>query len=318
MLEIKPLLPDKAVVFSGSSNRPLAEKIVAHLRVKLGPLTSKIFSDGEHWVQYQESIRGKDVFIIQSTISDFTIMELLLLIDAAKLAKAEKIIAVIPYFGYARQDRKDQPRVSMSSALICRLIETAGATAVILAELHNAAILAAFTKTLHDHLYLTENMWSSFSSIPNLAVMSTDAGSSKMARYYAEKLKTERIAGDKIRTGHNRVGEIKIIGSVKEKNVLIVDDIGDTLGTMSQGTETCIKDNCLNIYASLVHPVFSGHALEVINKIEKLKKVVVTNTIHLPPEKLCDKIEVVDVSRIFATAISRFHYEESIDSLFQQ
>lgn len=319
MKKIKPFSPDQAVVFSCGSNLPLAEKIASHLNIKLGPLIIKKFSDGEIWVKYEESIRGKDVFLIQSTINSDAIMELLISINAAKLAKARRTIAVVPYFGYARQDKKDESRVAMSAALVCQLIETAGATAVILSELHNAAILGSFRKTQHDHLYLTQNMWPLFQNIKNPIVVSTDAGSSRMARFYGEQLKTMVVYGTKIRDGHNKVKEIKIVGDeVKGKSVIVPDDMGDTMGTVEKTIETVMAKGALEAYAALVHPIFSGNALKIINSTPGLKKIITTNTIDLSPEKRCDKIIVVDVSSIFAAAISRFHYEESIDSLFQQ
>lgn len=237
-------------VFSGTSNLLLAKEIAGQLN-GLSPVIIKNFSDGEIWVKYRDSLRGKDVFIIQTTNSAEAILELLILLNAAKEAKAGRRVAVIPYFGYARQDVKDAPRVAMSAKLMCRLIEEAGATHVILAELHNQGITNAFRDAAFDHLYLTQKLWPFFKKIPDLTVMSTDAGGAKMARYYARQLKAKRAAADKIRDGHNKVKEIKIIGDVKKRNVLIVDDIVDTCRTLIKVEESAKKEGAKDIYVAL-------------------------------------------------------------------
>lgn len=304
-------------IFSGRSNLPLAEEIASHAGMTLGPVESKNFSDGEIWIQYNQSIRGQDVFIIQSTDTAESIIELLIMLDAAKHAKARRIIAVIPYFGYSRQDTKDKPRCCMSGKLLWNLIESSGATHLILAELHNPALTNAATKTF-DHLYLSQKLWPEFSHIPNLVVVNLDAGGSKMARFYAAQLKAERATGDKIRDNHNKVKDIRLIGDVKGKNVLIIDDLDDTSGTVIKGVSRLKEEGARGIYFSCIHAVLSGQGLERLTQNKHLKKIVFTNTLNRTAIQFPDKIKIISAADIFATAIINFHSDKSIDSLFDQ
>jgi len=312
-------MKDNLLIFSGRSNKPLSQKIAEELKTDLSPITIKEFSDEEIWVEYEISLRRKDVFVIQSTDTAKNLVELFLLLNAAKKAKADRVIAVIPYFGYARQDIKDQPRVAMSAGLMCQLIEKAGATHVIMAELHNPAITNAFETAQFDHLYLTQKLWPFFQDISDLMVMSTDAGGAKMARYYATKLKTPRCAADKMRGGHNKVNEIRIMGDVANKNVLIVDDIADTCTTLTVAVESAKKMGAKDIYIACVHPVLSGQAVNILSQNQDIKIVYLTDT--LDKRSLIEqqqKIKIISVADVFAKAIDHFHSNESIDSLFDQ
>src|SRR5690554_564282 len=301
-------------VFSGSSNRPLAEKIAAKLGKPLGQVELKRFSDGEIWVKYHENIRGLDVFIIQPTIPPAeNILELLIMIDAAKRASAKRITAVIPYFGYSRQDRKDQPRVSIIAKLLANLITVAGADRVITMDLH-AAQIQGFFDIPFDHLYSSSIFTGMFRHISeNLVVVSPDIGGIKMARSYAKRLHCNLVVIDKRRPKQNLAEVVHIIGSVKDKDVLLVDDLIDTAGTFVSAIEALKKNGARNIYGSVTHPLLSGPALERIKNSE-ITKLYVTDTI--PMKNGCDKIEVVSASDIFAEAIRRTYNNESISSLF--
>lgn len=302
-------------VFSGRSNRPLAEKIAAELGKPLGHCEIKVFSDGEMWVKYSENIRGCDVFIVQSTPPPAeNLMELLIMIDAAKRASARKIAAVIPYFGYARQDRKDQPRVSITAKLIANLITVAGADRVITMDLHAPQIQGFFDIPV-DHLYSSAVLVKHFKDHPleNLAVASPDVGGIKMARAYAKRLEAELVLIDKRRPKQNVAEVMNIIGDVKGKNILIVDDLIDTAGTLVNAVEALKKAGALEVYSAATHAVFSGSALERISR-SGLRKVVVTDT--LPLKNGSPKIEVDSIAQLFAEAIKRTYKHLSISSLF--
>jgi ribose-phosphate pyrophosphokinase len=301
-------------VFSGSSNKPLAEKIAAKLGKPLGQVEQKRFSDGEIWVKFHENIRGLDVFLIQPTIPPAeNILELLIMIDAAKRASAKRITAVIPYFGYSRQDRKDQPRVSITAKLLANLITVAGADRIITMDLH-AAQIQGFFDIPFDHLYSSSiftGMFRKFSD--NLVVVSPDIGGIKMARSYAKRLHCNLVVIDKRRPKTNLAEVVHIIGSVKDKDVLLVDDLIDTGGTIISAIEALKKNGARNIYGSITHPLLSGPALERINSSE-ITKLYVTDTI--PLRNGSSKIEVISASDIFAEAIRRTYNNESISSLF--
>jgi ribose-phosphate pyrophosphokinase len=303
-------------VFSGSSNKPLAEKIASKLGKPLGDVELKRFSDGEIWVKYLENIRGSDVFIIQSTTPPSeNILELLLLIDAAKRASAKRITAVIPYFGYSRQDRKDQPRVSITAKLIANLITVSGADRVITMDLHAAQIQGFFDIPL-DHLYSSSLFSGLFKDVSkNLVVVSPDIGGIKMARSYAKRLHCGLVVIDKRRPKQNQTEVVNIIGSVENKDVLLVDDLVDTAGTLVSAIQALKKNGAKNIYSSVTHPLLSGPALDRINKSE-ITKLYVSDTIHFRDNNKTDKISVITASAIFAEAIRRTHNNESISSLF--
>lgn len=302
-------------VFSGRSNRPLAEKIAEHLGQGLGQCEIKTFSDGEIWVKYSDNIRGSDVFIVQSTNPPAeNLMELLIMIDAAKRASASKVAAVIPYFGYARQDRKDQPRVSITAKLIANLITGAGADRVITMDLHAPQIQGFFDIPV-DHLYSSAVLVKYFKrrKINNLAVASPDVGGIKMARAYAKRLEADLILIDKRRPRQNEAEIMNIIGEVDGKNILIVDDLIDTAGTMCNAVNALKEHGANEIYAACTHPVLSGSAIERING-SKLSKILVTDTIPLRVPS--QKIEIDSVAHIFAEAMKRTFKHMSISSLF--
>ncbi|MGB9697351.1 MAG: ribose-phosphate diphosphokinase [Ignavibacteria bacterium] len=307
-------MPDLKI-FSGSNSTELTRSIVQKLGIKEGNRTIKKFSDGEIWISYDENIRGSDVFIIQSTNppSDH-LMELLIMLDAAKRASASRVTAVIPYFGYARQDRKDQPRVSITAKLIANLLEKAGADRVITMDLHAAQIQGFFDIPV-DHLYASPVFLKHIidMKIPNLAVASPDVGGIKMARAYAKYLHADLILIDKRRPKPNVAEIMNIIGEVKDKNVLIVDDLIDTAGTFVNAVEALKAKGALDIYGACVHPILSGNSLDRITN-SSVKKVFVSDTIHITSEN--PKIEIKSVASIFAEAIIRTNKNESISSLF--
>lgn len=303
-------------IFSGSSNLSLSKKIANKLDKPLGAVELKRFSDGEIWVKYLENIRGSDVFIIQSTNPPSeNLMELLIMVDAAKRASAKSITAVIPYFGYSRQDRKDQPRVSITAKLVANLITVAGADRVLTMDLH-AAQIQGFFDIPFDHLYgssIFSGLFSEFSD--NLVVVSPDVGGIKMARSYAKRLHANLVVIDKRRPKPNMAEVLNIIGSVKDKDVLIVDDLIDTAGTFYSAVEALKQHGALNIYGAITHALCSGPALQRI-KDSQLTKLFVSDTIQFNDVGKTDKISIVTVSDIFAEAIRRTFNNESISSLF--
>jgi len=308
-------------VFSGSSNRPLVEKICEKLGVKVGPLTIKRFSDGEIWVRFEESIRGKDVYIIQSTNPPAeNYMELLLILDAARRASAARITAVLPYYGYARQDRKDQPRVPISARLFMDLLVKAGADRIMAMDLHSTQI-QGYVDVPFDHLYsrpaLLEHCLSlNEDTSSDLVIVAPDMGSVHRTRSYAGVLNRSLAIIDKRRTSHNQSEVMHLIGEVKGKRALIVDDMCDTAGTLVAGARRLKDLGALDIYAMFTHPVLSGDAIERI-KDSPIDRVITTDTIYLPEEKRIPKIEVVSVADIFAEAIQRTNNEDSISVLFR-
>ncbi len=303
-------------IFSGSSNVALAEKIANKLDKPLGEVELKRFSDGEIWVKYMENIRGSEVFIIQSTNppSD-NLLELLIMLDAAKRASARRITAVIPYFGYSRQDRKDQPRVSITAKLIANLITVAGADRIMTMDLH-AAQIQGFFDIPFDHLYGSTIFVNLFSELrDNLVVVSPDVGGIKWARSYAKRLHANLVVVDKRRPKQNTAEVVNIIGDVEGKDVLLVDDLIDTGGTFVSAINALKEKGAQNIYGAATHPLFSGPALERI-KNSQINKIFVSDTISLREDKKNEKISVVTVSEIFAEAIRRTYNNESISSLF--
>lgn len=302
-------------LFSGRSNRPLAERIAEVVGQPLGQCEIKTFSDGEIWVKYSDNIRGSDVFIIQSTNPPAeNLLELLIMIDAAKRASARKVAAVIPYFGYARQDRKDQPRVSITAKLVANLITKAGADRVITMDLHAPQIQGFFDIPV-DHLYSSAILVKHFKKrrIQNLAVASPDVGGIKMARAYAKRLEAELIVIDKRRPRQNEAEIMNVIGEVEGKNILIVDDLVDTAGTLCNAVNALQKAGAKDVFAASTHPVLSGGAYDRING-SNLKRIIVTDTIPLRMQS--PKIEIESVAHIFAEAMKRTFKHLSISSLF--
>ena len=303
-------------IFSGGSNPALSEKIAKILDKPLGAVELKRFSDGEIWVKYLENIRGSDVFIIQSTNPPGeNLLELLIMVDAAKRASAKRITAVIPYFGYSRQDRKDQPRVSITAKLVANLITVAGADRVMTMDLH-AAQIQGFFDIPFDHLYGSSIFTGLFSELKdNLVVVSPDVGGIKMARSYAKRLHANLVVIDKRRPKQNVAEVVKIIGSVEGKDVLLVDDLIDTGGTFVSAVEALKNEGANNIYGAITHPIFSGQAVRRLEG-SQLTKLFVSDTIPFKEEGKTEKVSVITVSEIFAEAIRRTFNNESISSLF--
>lgn len=305
------------IIFSGSSNPELTKKICDYLNITEGLLELKRFSDGEIWAKYKENIRGRDVYIVQSTMPPAeNLMELLILLDAAKRSSARRVTAVIPYFGYARQDRKDQPRVAVTAKLVADIITKAGADRVITMDLHAAQIQGFFDIPL-DHLYASPVFTEVFKEkhYDNLVIVSPDAGGIKIARSYAKRLKAGLVLIDKRRPNHNKAEVMNIIGDVEGKDILLVDDLIDTGGTFVAAISALKNRGAKNIYGAITHPLLSGEAVEKIKNSE-LNKLYVTDTIPIRELKPDSKIEIRSSAELFAEAIIRSHYDESISSLF--
>ena len=302
-------------VFSGRSNRPLAERIAADIGEPLGQCEIRTFSDGEIWAKYSENVRGCDVFIIQSTNPPAeNLLELLIMIDAAKRSSSRKVAAVIPYFGYARQDRKDQPRVSITAKLVANLLTKAGADRIITMDLHAPQIQGFFDIPV-DHLYSSAVLVKYFTrkKLGKLAVASPDVGGIKMARAYAKRLEADLIVIDKRRPRQNEAEVMNMIGEVEGRDMIIIDDLVDTAGTLVNAVAALKSAGAHDVYAAATHPVLSGAAVERINA-SQLKTLVVTDT--LPLRAATPRIEVESVSRVFAESIKRTFKNLSISSLF--
>jgi ribose-phosphate pyrophosphokinase len=306
-------------IFTGNSNRPLAEEICQYLGIPLGTATVSTFSDGEILVAIEENVRGMDVFVIQSGSDPVNrnIMELLILIDALKRSSARRITAVVPYYGYARQDRKEQPRVPVTAKLVADLITTAGADKVVCMDLHAGQIQGFFNIPV-DNLYATPVIleYLQKQNLKDLVVVSPDAGGVQRARAFAKRLDAGLAIIDKRREGPNQTKIMNIIGEVGGRDVLLLDDMIDTAGTIVQGAMACAENDARRILAGCTHPVLSGPAIERL-KESKLDEIIVTNTIPLNgKDRQCDKIKVLSVAPLLAEAIRRIHNEESVSSLF--
>jgi ribose-phosphate pyrophosphokinase len=302
-------------VVAGRSNKVFADKIAKALNVKIANTQIKNFSDGELWVKYDENIRGVDLFIVQSTMPPAeNLMELLMLIDAARRASAERITAVLPYFGYARQDRKDQPRVAITSKLVANLITEAGADRVISMDLH-APQLQGFFDIPFDHLYASNAFAKHFreEKLKNLAIASPDVGGSKMARSFAKRFDADLIIIDKRRPAPNVAEVMNIIGEPEGKDIILIDDLIDTGGTFANAAAALKQSGAKRVYGACSHAVLSGNAIERIEK-SPLEYLLVTDTIPLKKES--KKIRVKSVAKVFAEAVQRTHDGKSISSLF--
>ncbi|MDD5680644.1 MAG: ribose-phosphate pyrophosphokinase [Candidatus Omnitrophica bacterium] len=311
---------DQMLIFTGNSNRELAVAMCANLSMPLGDAVVGKFSEGEIKVKINEDVRGKDVFIIQSVCPPVNenIMELLILIDAVKRASAYRITAVIPYYGYARQDRKDQPRVPITAKLVANLLTAAGTNRVLTIDLHAGQIQGFFDIPL-DHLFAI-NVFADYlekNKPKNLVVVSPDVGGIKTARAYAKKLKADLAVVDKRRVNDKKTEVMFIMGDVKGKNALIVDDIVATAGSIVEATEALKKSGAKDIYAAVTHAILSGPAIDRLKK-SRLKKLLVTNTIPTPKAKRISKLGVLSIGPLLAEAINRIHNEESISTLFDK
>jgi ribose-phosphate pyrophosphokinase len=306
-------------IFSGNANPELAKKISGHLGVPLGKAHVSTFSDGETRVEIDENVRGMDVFIIQSTCPpvNLTCMELLIMIDAMKRASADRITAVIPYYGYARQDRKVAPRAPISAKLMADLITTAGASRVLSMDLHAGQIQGFFNIPV-DNLFATPILLEYLKEryTENTVIVSPDTGGVERARAFAKRIGASLAIIDKRRDGPNEAQVMNIIGNVDGKRVIILDDMIDTAGTVVQACNALKETGALEVAVCCTHPVLSGPAIERIEG-SSLKEVVVTDTIPLHDRaKECDRIRVLSVARLLSEAVRRIYYNDSISSLF--
>lgn len=301
------------VLVAGRSNPELAKKIAEHLNKPLFPVDILQFKDGEIQVYFNDTIRGKNVFLIQPTFSPAdNIIELLVMIDAAKRASARNIVAVVPYFGYARQDRKDKPRTSIGAKLMCNLLMAAGVTRIITMDLH-ADQIQGFFEIPVDHLFAS-NVFIPYvkeMNMDNICIASPDTGGTKRASTYAKALNCDLVIGYKHREKQNEVASLQIIGDVKDKNVIIVDDIIDTAGTLCKAAARIKEMGAKSVRAMCAHGLFSGSAIDNIEN-SVLEEVLVTDTV--PLRKECSKIKVVSVSKLMAEVIQAVVDDTSISS----
>jgi ribose-phosphate pyrophosphokinase len=304
-------------IFSGNSNRPLAEDICRHVGVPLGAATVTSFPDGETFVKIDENIRGQDIYIVQSTCTPTNqhIMELLIMIDAARRASAQRITAVMPFYGYARQDRKDQPRVPITAKLVANLLTAAGANRILTMDLHSQQIQGFFDIPV-DHLFASPVFFKYFETIrsENLVVCSPDVGGMKMAAAYANLLGTGLGMVWKKRTSATTVEPVNIVGEVAGKDVLIVDDITETAGTLVNAAKLLRAHGALSVRAAVSHALLNSIAYERLGRGD-IDELITTNSIPVEPRNL--PIRVLSIANLLADAIIRIHSNESVTSLFQ-
>ena len=313
-------MPQGLKLFTGTSNRALAREVAAYLNLDLGDTTVSTFSDGEIMVRLNENVRGSDAFVIQSTCTPVNdnIMQLLLIIDALKRASAERITAVIPYYGYARQDRKVQPRVPISAKMVADLITAVGTNRVLTVDLHAGQIQGFFNIPV-DNLYaapvLVDYIKKKYIS-DNLVIVSPDAGGVERARAFAKRLNCSIAIIDKRREKANECEVMNVIGDVVDKDTLLLDDMVDTAGTMAQAAKALTEQGAKRVSAACTHAVLSGAAIERINN-SAMEELIVTNTIPLDSKmELCKKLTVLSIASLLGDAIKRIHEESSISSLF--
>ena len=305
-------------LFTGNANRPLAEEIAQYLRVPLSDAEVTRFSDGEVYVHVTENVRGADVYVIQPTcppVND-TLMELLVMIDALKRASARRITAVLPYYGYARQDRKVEPRVPITARLVADLLEAAGIDRVLALDLH-AGQIQGFFKVPVDHLFAAPVMidYLGKKELRDAVIVAPDAGGVERARAIAKRLNAGLAIIDKRREGPNAAVAMHLIGDVRARDAVVIDDMIDTAGTLIQAVGALAREGARRILACGVHPVLSGPALERIGA-SPLEEVVVTNSIPVPAEKRIARVTVLTVAPLLGEAIRRIHDEESVSTLF--
>ncbi len=313
-------MKDEIKVFSGNSNPDLADAVCAYLGVKRGSADVRRFSDGEILVEISENVRGGDVFVIQSTCTPVNdnIMELLLMLDALRRASAKRITAVIPYYGYARQDRKVAPRVPISAKLVADLITAAGALRVLTVDLHAGQIQGFFNVPV-DNVFATPVLLKYARTRlgdSDVTVISPDAGGVERARAFAKHINASLAIIDKRRARPNEVAEMHIVGEVKGKIAVLVDDMVDTAGTMVAAVRALYENGAREVYACCTHAVLSGEAIQRLEASD-LCELIVTDTIPLRPEaQACSKIRRLSVAELLGEAVRRIHHEESISSLF--
>jgi len=305
-------------VFSGNANRALAEEICEHLKIPIGKINLTKFSDGELYCQILENVRGKDVFLVQPTCCPVNnnLMELLIMIDAFKRSSATRITSVIPYYGYGRQDRKDKPRVPISSKLVADLLTAAGTDRILTMDLHVGQIQGFFDIPV-DHLYAMVVLIEYLKdlNIPNLTVVSPDAGGVERARAFAKRLNADLAVIDKRRTGPNEAEILHIIGHVSGRNILICDDMIDTAGTLVNTVHALRKKKAEKVFACATHGVLSGQAIERL-RIAPIEQIILTNTVPLEPSRILPNMKVLSVAGLLATAIQNIHEETSVSNLF--
>lgn len=302
-------------IFSGTNSQYMAEEICKELGVEMGKMNIQHFADGEFEVSFEESVRGREVYLVQSTFPNSdNLMELLLMIDAAKRASAKSTIAVMPYFGWARQDRKDKPRVSIAAKLVSDLLMAAGVDRVITMDLHADQIQGFFNVPV-DHLYASSVFIPYIQSLKleNLVIASPDVGGAKRANSYAKFLDVPLVLCHKQRAKANVVDKMTVIGDVKDKNVIIVDDMVDTAGTIVKASELMMENGAKSVRALCTHAIMSDPATERINN-SPLTEMIFTNSI--PYRKECNKCTILSVARLFADTIRRVHSNESISSQY--
>lgn len=311
---------DRLRLFSGSANVPLATEVARYLGIDLGPMVRKRFADGELYIQIQESIRGCDVYIIQPCchpVND-NLMELLIVIDACRRASARQITAVIPYYGYARADRKTAGRESITAKLVANLITEAGASRIIAMDLHSAQIQGYFDIPL-DHVFGSPAILDYLASkhLSDIVVVSPDVGGVARARAFAKKLNDASLAIiDKRRQAHNVAEVLNLIGDVKGKTAVLVDDMIDTAGTICEGARLLRAEGARQVYACTTHPVFSGPAIERLSN-GLFEEVIVTNTIPVHEEKRFPQLMVLSVANLLGETIWRVHEDSSVSSMFR-
>ena len=309
-------------LFSGTSNRELTAKIAEQANLSVGDLVIERFSDGEIWVKYNENLRGNDVYIVQSTNAPGdNIIELALLIDAAKRASAEKINVVIPYFGYSRQDRKDKPRVPISAKVMMDIFTQAGADRIITMDLHSTQI-QGFTSIPVDNLYgslvLMDTLQIYFDKINNdhkCVVLSPDIGSNKLSQAYAKKLGIGFALIDKRRSAHNQSEVAHLVGNLEDRHVLIIDDMIDTAGTIFNAAAVAKEKGALSVTVAATHGVLSGESIKRLSH-KNIDKVFLSDTVYIPENKKFEKLTIVSSATIFAETISRIHKGKSVSQLF--
>ncbi|WP_456458714.1 ribose-phosphate pyrophosphokinase [Reichenbachiella sp.] len=304
-------------IFAGNGSKELATKIANSYGKPLGNSTSKKFSDGELSFSYNETVRGCDVFIIQSTGPSDNLIELLLMIDAAKRASAKSVTCVVPYYGYARQDRKDKPRVSIAAKLMANVLQAAGADRLMTCDLHADQIQGFFDIPV-DHLVAASIFvpYIKKLNLDNLIFAAPDVGSTKRVREFAKFFEAEMVVCDKHRKRANEIASMQVIGDVEGKNVILVDDIIDTAGTLTKAANLLKEKGAISVRAFCTHPILSGKAYENVDTSE-LEELVVTDSIKIN-EGQSSKIKVASMAELFAKAIRKIHDHESISSLFIQ
>lgn len=313
-------MKNQLLVFSGSSNPLFGKSVCSHLGIEQGKLDVIKFSDGEISVEIGDNVRGSDVFVIQSTSNpaNENLMELLIVIDALKRASAKRITAVLPYFGYARQDRKSRPRVPITAKLVADVITTAGANRVLSMDLHAGQLMGFFNIPV-DNLNATPSILPYIKERyqnENIVVVSPDAGGVERARAFANRMGGVDLAViSKHRIGPNKIAEMRVIGDVKDRVCIIVDDMIDTGGTLSKASSLLCENGAKKVLAVAVHGVLSGNAAEVLSE-SSFEEIIVTDTISVSPDFACKQLKVISVAQVFADAIKNIHNEESLSSLF--